>query len=809
MYLRRVPSLALALLVSWAGMSCPLSLGVPQGNLANVNTSASAPLASPSVAQLYADMAYELFSNPDASAGQLDCAMVFLRAAGHLDRDNNEIHRMLVDLAERWPERNYSSPVFAWLDRRDAQFDDVGLVKDTIAYLVRHLRSSAEREQFLQTTLMHLRGRDALLDSYLNTELGLLMVKQNKKTDARRHLQEAYRIHLYNKRAFAELAELLPDQITPEMYFEHLRFVMLENPLDIDAALDFAQYAERLELYSLAAGAYDYCAELYYYLYPDQSLPAYIYMPWAISNYNVKAQRHKVTQIASKVRNSGEFNLFLEAYAGRAAHLLGDESTAQSVFAAAEQKATQLHFQGPDGAPPSESSPGDTQVVGPKQFAWFYCFVLPNKEKALEWANLAYSTEPNSEASASLLAYALVLNEQWQWAKLSAEKHDRQIALLALALIQLQEGRKDSALKSLNRAIGKDPGSLVAERARDILVRQGSRYRTPVNAHEVLTNLAERFGELIVPRFTLPEKLVTLRFDIPKKVLTYGQPMNGIVTLANPSDEPLLLSDSSLFRGVIQIDARSQGDLTGAWPGLIVRKLFDNKLIEPGKSISRSVRLDVGGLGRALHTHPQAGLSIDFTLYLDPVATDPNTVKNRVASIQPIVVRARRSKVEISRELLNQQYNAIALGNLTQRAQVAELFTGLLTEIQEVARNGAALYEIKYADWMPGRLRSALTSDAGLLLAPTPDGWELKTQVLGLMRDLEFDNDLTLILAQHMNSHHWPVRLLAMYLLAGAQGPRFDDVLEHQIKYDSNRLVRDMAQVLKQDPGRLILSSVR
>jgi len=761
------------------------------------------------VAQLFGEMAQELMSGTDTSDAQLECAMVFVRAAGQLDRSDDGIQRMLLDLAGRWPERDYSTRVRAWLEHNGVLSDDVGLVKDTIGYLVSRMRSRAERGQFLEAVLEPVRGRNDLLDSHLRTELGLLMLEQNKRKEAEQYLYEAYNVNLYNKRAFAKLAELLPDQITPEMYFEHLRFEMLKNPLDIDAALTFAQYAERLEVYSLAVGGYDYCVELYYYLYPDQPLPEKIYMPWAISNYNVKGKRHRVTQIATKVRESGEFNLLLEALAGRAAHLLGDESRAQSIFEVAEKKATQLHDQGPGNEGLNQASQVLSQAVGPRQFAWFYCFAVPNKVKALEWANRAFSAEPDSEMSESLLAYAMVLNEEWKWAKPMAEKHDRQIALLALGMIQLNEGEKESGIQSLKRAISKDPGFLVAERARELLERHGAHYQAPAKVAEVLTTLAETFGELIVPRFTSPEKLVSFRFEIPKKQIVYGRAIEGIITLANQSAEPLLVSESSLIQGTIRIDARTQGDLTESWQNLVVRKLFDNKLILPGQGLSRSVRLDVGALGRLLHAHPQASLDIDFALYLDPVVIDPNTVKNRITSIEPVTAHVERPAVQIETEFLNRQYNAIALGDLTQRMEIAELFIGLLKELQEVIRRGDALYEFKYADWMPGRLTSALTSDSGLLLYRISNEWEAKTQVLACMRDLELDAGLTEVVARHMNNQRWPARLVAMYVLARAQGRPFDDVLEHQAKHDLNLLVRDMAQALKRGPERVSLSGLK
>ena len=55
--------------------------------------------------------------------------------------------------------------------------------------------------------------------------------------------------------------------------------------------------------------------------------------------------------------------------------------------------------------------------VDAKQLAWFYSFAAPQAEKALDWANKAYAIEPNSPAAGALLAYALSINGQIEWAK--------------------------------------------------------------------------------------------------------------------------------------------------------------------------------------------------------------------------------------------------------------------------------------------------------------------------------------------------------------------------------------------------------
>ena len=71
-------------------------------------------------------------------------------------------------------------------------------------------------------------------------------------------------------------------------------------------------------------------------------------------------------------------------------------------------------------------------------------------QKAVLWANQAYSVEPNSPAAGALLAYALGMNNQLSWAKplLTSFEHT-QIADLVQAQIHIADGDKTNAIQTL------------------------------------------------------------------------------------------------------------------------------------------------------------------------------------------------------------------------------------------------------------------------------------------------------------------------------------------------------------------------
>jgi hypothetical protein len=103
---------------------------------------------------------------------------------------------------------------------------------------------------------------------------------------------------------------------------------------------------------------------------------------------------------------------------------------------------------------------------------------------------------------------------------------------------------------------------------------------------------------------------------------------------------------------------------------------------------------------------------------------------------------------------------------------------------------GQPPYKFTYADWMPAVLKSALVHSL------TYDDWDTKVNTMADMTSLPLDYELINVLAENLNDTHWPVRLMAIYLLAKNQNGNFAKVLDWAAKYDSSKLVRDMAVAL-------------
>ena len=409
-------------------------------------------LSSESCSLAFYNLACDTIHSEDINQVEAEKAIVLLKAARDLDNDADYVARDLIQLSWRYSERNRSDLIYELLTDYLKEKTDRQTLKMAVSYLLDKMNNRNERELLIGGLLQILRGKNSYLSSELLTSLGFLR-SELSDPNAGLYFMSAYGTNKYNRLAFAKMLELMPDQVNPVAYLEHLRLIFGENPLDIDAAVNFAEYTRKLQLYQAATDAYEYCSKLYNYLYPSQKLPSYIYLPWSISAYNTERSPYKCLQIANEVEKEGSFDLILKAITAKASMKMDDTEQAEKIFEDAEKKAKANYFT--DTGKQSQQSKIETCT----SLAWFYCFAREDANQALEWATKAHAIEPNSPTTNGLLAYSLVMNKQTKQAEEIAQKFQlNQVANLALAQIQILQGQREAAIQTLKEAIEKDAG---------------------------------------------------------------------------------------------------------------------------------------------------------------------------------------------------------------------------------------------------------------------------------------------------------------------------------------------------------------
>jgi hypothetical protein len=655
---------------------------------------------------------------------------------------------------------------------------DFSVLRETIENVLDQLDSREEREQFIQNLFASgLQGKNNRFDSYLVTKLGLYSAEKTDLQAAATYLIQAYNLDNFNHLAFSKFAEIVPDQIQPQMYLKQLRLKLVENPLDLAACLDFANFAEGLELYEIASEAYTYCADLFFYLYPSETLPSSIYLPWALSYYNTERNHYKAVQIADGILESGRFDLILESIASKAAEKSGDTQKAQELLRTTQETALKKYMQNPN------------QVMA-EQISWFYSFVDIQPMKALDWANKAFSYDPNSTSAASLLAYNLAENGQAELAQTITDNYaSNQIIDLTLARVALSMGNTESSIEYLNSAIKKDPTSFEADLAKNILVQQGGQYISGIDAELTLQTLQGELNMPVVPQFITPQDIISVNINVRGSRFSYGTALEGYIAITNNSSQPLIVSDNSLFQGNIRVDATITGGISMKIPNLIKKKVLPSLPIQPNRNLLIPLSFSTGQLKDILKTYPQASLEVELTAYIDPVTDFDGTIFNNLKQIEPVSVTVSRAGLDLTRRYLQNRFDSMSTGRHSQKIQTAQLFIGLLEENNAMV-NQPASYKFMYADWMPELLKSAVIETL------SDRDWIVKSNTMAEMLSLGLDYELTNAVAENLNDTQWPVRFMAIYLLAKNQGSEFNKVLDWHAEYDPHVIVRNMAIAL-------------
>jgi tetratricopeptide (TPR) repeat protein len=744
----------------------------PPPEAAKVVISAPEKLFSPSVSQLFYEMAREISLSENITDSQAEEALVLFRAAMELDVGADAAAADMLKILSRPGPPRHLQLLYDTLIKYVGKNADSQVAANAVRYLIEQLDTRRQREVLLSRLLRDIGESNPVITSELATELGLLYAERADDPNAARVLAIAYTRNRYNQLAFEKLVELVPEQISPVTTLEYFRFKLRENPLDIDAALAFAQYAQRVQLYDVAVGSYQYCADLFGFLFPTRDLPLSVYLDWMICCYNAPRGQPRCLQIADTLRKQGRFDLQIESLAAKAAAKMGDTETAANILKSAEQQAT------------------DITKADYKSLAWFYCFVRTDPEKALDWANKAYSAEPNSPQAAALLACTLVDNNQPDFAKPLVESYPQtQLASFVQARLHLAAGERQSALDSFRAAIDKAPGTLVAEQALQLLKEQQTDYIPIFDTGVILATLEQTVGEQIVPQFISPDRMLSFQLNIRGSRFTYGNDVDGTIAITNNWYEPMFISDNALCRGQITIDVEVSGDLQARIEKLVSTITRPTQAVVPGNSVLVPVRLCTGQLKELLLKHPQASLNLLFTAYLDPVVTSEGDVVSAIPGIKPATAQVERPRVEINTDFLQNRLGSLTKGRQGPKITAIRLFAGLLMENLEMA-NHQLPYKLAGTDRMTPVLKSAMAQ--GL----TDGDWVIEVHSMAAIAPLPLDYVIISAAAKGLNDQHWPARMMAVSLLAQKQGDSFAKVLDHTAQYDDSPFVRGMAVAL-------------
>ncbi|MBN1787416.1 MAG: hypothetical protein JW806_03380 [Sedimentisphaerales bacterium] len=742
-------------------------------------------LSSSLTARTFYDIGYELYADQQIDFAATKQVIIFFNSAVRLDSKADYVLPDIINIVWQNPDENMSDAVELALTEYVDRSSDLEITSKAVGYLLERLDTREEREELLLKLYHKLQHKNEMFASDLSAQIGFLKAETADSAEAQGYLIQAFTSNKYNRLVFAKLVELaeMNDKQLPDMaYLENLRFAVRADPLDFDSVYSFAQHCELVGLYEPAVEAYRYCADLVKYLKGQQTLGPDLYRPWVLSCYNA-GQYGKCQQMAAQLRSMDIFDVRIEAIASAAALQNNDRQSHKTIVDRVESCAEKI-LTGQRKASFSEM----------EDYTWYFNFIADvNSQEDLTWATKVYDAEPNSPGAASLFAYALVKNNQNEIAEPLLEKIETatQISDLAKGILLAKKGETESAKELLKKVFMASPGSFEAKQADEKLKEIDPDYESPPDMTEFKMMLQKDFGQSFFGPFVEPDKMVSMEFNIKGSTFSYGSQITGNLAIINHYSEPIVVCPDAMIKGNIRIDVQISGDLNEQIPALIVKTVRPSYEIRPGNALFIPLRLDTGRVKRILDYHPQAQLNLKYTAYLDPQISADGQVKD-TPILKPVEVILQRRKLKLNTRYLQQRLDAIKKGHQGQKAKSAQLFAGLLAEQQKFRQTGPA-YRFMYAE--PELLSSALAR------CLAEDDWVLKVQTMATMLKLKLDYRLTEAVSEELNNPNWPVRLMAVFTLAGNQDEKFSSVLGWTAKNDSEPIVRELAAILMGDVG--------
>lgn len=728
------------------------------------------PIGSTYNAKELFEIAHELHTWPGADSGERTQAMVMLNAVYEMDNNADYIFPEVIDLAIKSRETDYSDAVLLSLRKYLRSDSDLVAAMKAAKYLIGQQNTREQREAVIGLLTNQVGARNNVFASEMATELGFLYIEKADIETAMQLFNSAYQKNPYNDLAFEKIIELSGSGLNPVAITAHHRFMLTNNPLNIDAAMSLAGSLYELGLYNESFMAWQYTVDLLEYA-GDVQVPADVYLQWAMSALRSDGNLSDALQIAAKYRQIYGQNIVMEVLAARAAKKLSDQKLAKSILEDAEKRAL------------------EDESIDPAMMAWFYGFGKSDPQAALAWANRANSAEPNDPDVQAIFGYAMVLNGEHELARMQvADVPDSQIKLLATAKVALNNDDKPAALEDLKKLIAMNPGSIEAQVAIQLLDQLNSAYIPQNDPREIRRELQNVFGNSMIGKFIKPEDRIKYGIKTEGNEFSFDHDIQAELIITNNSENDMIVNETGLFKGQVVFSANLTGDIKAKIPELLRIKKWPSEPIKPGNSMIIPVKIVTGPLREILYSYPQAGFEIELTAYLDPIEKENRQMQNYISNLKPAMAKIKRNPVHLSNRYLQSRLEAINNGQQGQVIRSVRLFAGLLAEQSAFKRMKKPLYRLLYAE--PPLLKSAIAK------ALRSDNWTIQFQTLLTLQFVPIKHEIASVLGELIQDDQWPVRMMALNLLANSQQGGFEKVLDWAAINDPHRLVKQMAVAL-------------
>jgi len=305
--------------------------------------------------------------------------------------------------------------------------------------------------------------------------------------------------------------------------------------------------------------------------------------------------------------------------------------------------------------------------------------------------------------------------------KLKAVADQDLYAAAFLAEKVLSQGESSAGQQAIEAAASQWRGGPAFRKLRAVARQHGLEIPAAKDSQK-LRPLLDSFDRRVLAMARAPQKIIAVRLEPLRDQPAVGEPIELRATLTNQGPLAVPLGDWGLLSPVMAWIVTVEGDPETVFEELPLAVWPAPRYLQPGQSVSTTVRLDVGAMAEALDARCLETVKLNVSGIVDPIQRGQETRSALPDLVVTPVEITRRSllgqRVPDNVSEANQAYQ-LALGGI-----VRDLRRGDLTRRMAAARKVAALLHLSHA----------LSSKRVFLPKPLDDGLVRRPVLLSLLR---------------------------------------------------------------------------
>jgi tetratricopeptide (TPR) repeat protein len=370
--------------------------------------------------------------------------------------------------------------------------------------------------------------------------------------------------------------------------------------------------------------------------------------------------------------------------------------------------------------------------------------------------------------------------------KLSAAAERDPLAALGLVKIYWEDDKpkaRAEAAKLLNKYGYGLQGAMIFYYLRDMGVKVAPNEKAPP-MQEALAKFPRDWMRVL----DAPQQFYMIRGEPVKVSVPFGEPLLVTVSIQNIGDYDLTIGDDGLIKPGLWFDVQLTGLAARAMAGVAYERITERVVLKPKEVISKTVRIDQGGLAQMLNQNPGPPVAMVVSLRTNPIALAEGILSGPGGFQHDFPRRMERASFPANEAAMGQMATMIQSGESKDKLRAMELMVTM----------GALMVSHKDATpehKMRGDALIDVVSKARTDADPNVRAWSGFLYGFAAPEDQRAPNALRML-----QDEAWQPRLLGLAVAAVLPRDRFLQLAKEAMEKDSVDFVKEYAKASIEKP---------